>query len=52
MVYKVSLNIIVTTKQKPIIDTQKVKKIKPKVKRLLSGVCAPPVGSCGLLPLF
>lgn len=34
MVYKVRMNIIVTTKQKPIIDTQKVKKIKTKVKRL------------------
>ena len=34
MVYKVRMNIIVTTKQKPIIDTQKVKKTKPKVKKL------------------
>ena len=34
MVYKVRMNTIVTTKHKPIIDTQKVKKTKPKVKKL------------------
>lgn len=28
------MNVIVTTKLKPITDAQKVKKIKPKVKRL------------------